>query len=55
MAVSQKTVTLTMKSVHESETDQDEVSTATSIVSSSNVQSTTSTQPRYEITSRLKK
>ena len=54
MAVSQKAVTLTMKSVHESETDLDEVSTAISTVSSSTVQSTTSTQPRYKSTSKIK-
>ena len=46
MAVSQKTVTLTLQSLCESDIDMEETSTVTSNTSSSTVHSTPSTQPR---------
>ena len=46
MAVSQKTVTLTLQSLCESDIDIEETSTVTSNTSSSTVQSIPSTQPR---------
>lgn len=47
IAVTQKTVTLTLQSSHETETDGEEFSTATSIMTGSTMQSAASTQPRY--------